>query len=193
VSEEKVLEILIDLCTALEAAAIDAKHRIAELTSAKEPQAVREETFDILKFEPQTGSRLGQFEIAAKAKNLEDKFNHAFQILRQANAVIADPYHGPNYKHNYWTYQDAIYRKVRKEKGPESKTEVDVIAQIEAKFPTELKEILTFEAIGEYIVIKPRQYLGSENFAKIASIVRGEGGEYLSAGKESHFRIKKRR
>ena len=32
----------------------------------------------------------------------------------------------------------------------------------------------------------------AENFAKIASIVRGAGGEYISAGKESHFRIPKR-
>jgi len=56
-------------------------------------------------------------------------------------------------------------------------------------FPEELENMLTFEEVGEYIIIKPRQYLGSENFAKIASIVRGEGGEYISAGKESHFRL----
>ncbi len=56
-------------------------------------------------------------------------------------------------------------------------------------FPEDLEEMLTFEETGNYIVIKPRQYLGSENFAKIASIVRDAGGEYISAGKESHFRI----
>jgi len=56
-------------------------------------------------------------------------------------------------------------------------------------FPGELENMLTFEEVGEYIIIKPRQYLGSENFAKIASIVRGDGGEYISAGKESHFRL----
>ncbi len=56
-------------------------------------------------------------------------------------------------------------------------------------FPKDLEDMLLFEEEKEHIVIKPRQYLGSENFAKIASIVRDEGGEYVSAGKESHFRL----
>jgi len=56
-------------------------------------------------------------------------------------------------------------------------------------FPKDLGEMLTFEESGEYIVVKPRQFLGSENFAKIASIIREAGGEYISAGKASHFRV----
>lgn len=68
---------------------------------------------------------------------------------------------------------------------------VRTIEDVRTLFPEELENMLTFEDVGEYIVIKPRQYLGSENFAKIASIVRGEGGEYISAGKESHFRLPK--
>lgn len=55
--------------------------------------------------------------------------------------------------------------------------------------PKELEEMLTFEESGEYIVVKPRQFLGSENFAKIASVMREAGGEYISAGKESHFKV----
>jgi hypothetical protein len=39
--------------------------------------------------------------------------------------------------------------------------------------------------------VKPRQFLGSDNFAKIASIVREMDGDYVSAGKQSHFRIPK--
>lgn len=58
-------------------------------------------------------------------------------------------------------------------------------------FPKDLEEMLTFEETQKYILIRPRQYLGSENFAKIAVVVRGAGGEYISAGKESHFRIPK--
>lgn len=55
----------------------------------------------------------------------------------------------------------------------------------------EFADMLVFEDIGKYIVAKPRQFLGSENFAKIASIFRKLGGEYISAGKESHFRVLK--
>jgi len=58
-------------------------------------------------------------------------------------------------------------------------------------FPQELEGLLIFTDKGDYVMIKPRQYLGSENFAKIASIIRGAGGEYISAGKDSHFRIPK--
>ena len=63
------------------------------------------------------------------------------------------------------------------------------IADVRTVFPKELENMLTFEEKENYIVIKPRQYLGSENFAKIASLVRSAGGEYISAGKESHFRV----
>lgn len=45
---------------------------------------------------------------------------------------------------------------------------------------------------GEWILVRPRRYLGSENFAKIASIIKECGGEYVSAGKQSRFRIPRR-
>ncbi len=60
-------------------------------------------------------------------------------------------------------------------------------------FPPDLDSLLSFEEKNEYIVIKPKQFLGSENFAKIASTVRGIGGEYISAGRDSHFRVYKKK
>ncbi len=63
------------------------------------------------------------------------------------------------------------------------------IEDIRMAFPEDLEHLLNFEEKDDYIMIKPRQFLGSENFAKIASAVRGMGGEYISAGKESHFRV----
>jgi len=56
-------------------------------------------------------------------------------------------------------------------------------------FPTEFENMLNFTETPQYIIIKPRQFLGSDNFAKIAAIIRSNGGEYISAGKESHFRL----
>ncbi|HSV50333.1 MAG TPA: hypothetical protein VLH35_08445 [Candidatus Acidoferrales bacterium] len=64
---------------------------------------------------------------------------------------------------------------------------------IRMSFPEELETRLSFEEKGEYIIIKPKQFLGSDNFAKIASAVRGMGGEYISAGKDSHFRVPKKK
>ena len=67
--------------------------------------------------------------------------------------------------------------------------EMRTIDDIKTLFPKDLGEMLMFEEMEEDIIIKPRQYLGSENFAKIAAIIRDAGGEYISAGKESHFRV----
>ena len=40
---------------------------------------------------------------------------------------------------------------------------------------------------GDKIVIRPKHFLGADTFAKVAEIVRNNGGEYVSAGKASHF------
>ena len=67
------------------------------------------------------------------------------------------------------------------------------LEDLRMSFPVELESLLNFEDKTDYFVIKPRQFLGSENFAKIASTIRGIGGEYISAGKDSHFRVYKKR
>ncbi len=64
---------------------------------------------------------------------------------------------------------------------------------VRMSFPEELEARLGFEDKGDYITIKPKQFLGSDNFAKIASAIRGMGGEYISAGKDSHFRVPKKK
>jgi hypothetical protein len=65
------------------------------------------------------------------------------------------------------------------------------IDDIRMSFPEELEAKLDFADKSDYITIKPKMFLGSDNFAKIASAVRGMGGEYISAGKDSHFRVPK--
>ena len=76
---------------------------------------------------------------------------------------------------------------------PPETVEERSIDDVKMMFPEDLENMLNFEEKDDYIMIKPRQFLGSENFAKIASIVRGVGGDYISAGKESHFRIPRRK
>ena len=67
-----------------------------------------------------------------------------------------------------------------------------VVDDVRVAFPEDLEALLSFQEKDDYIMVKPRQFLGSENFAKIASAVRGMGGEYISAGKDSHFRVPKK-
>lgn len=64
------------------------------------------------------------------------------------------------------------------------------IDEVQRVFPKDLLSLLIFEVKEDYIIVKPKQYLGTENFARVASIVREQfGGEYVSQGRESHFRI----
>ena len=65
------------------------------------------------------------------------------------------------------------------------------INDVKKGFSPELGGMLFFEEMENYIIVKPRRFLGSDNFAQIASIVRDLGGEYISAGKNSHFEIPK--
>ena len=55
--------------------------------------------------------------------------------------------------------------------------------------PEDIATRLTAEVKGNFWIIKPKQFLGSENFATLASEIRGMGGEYCSMGKDSHFKV----
>ncbi|MEM3596688.1 MAG: hypothetical protein QXJ53_00940 [Candidatus Bathyarchaeia archaeon] len=76
---------------------------------------------------------------------------------------------------------------------PKTIEKTQSIEDIKMMFPEDLENLLNFEEKDDYIIIKPRQFLGSENFAKIASVVRGIGGDYVSAGKASHFRVPRKK
>jgi hypothetical protein len=66
------------------------------------------------------------------------------------------------------------------------------INEVKSAFSSELAGMLFFEESGSFVIVKPRRFLGSDNFAKIASIVRELGGEYVSAGRNSHFKVAKK-
>ena len=65
------------------------------------------------------------------------------------------------------------------------------VNDVKQAFSSELAGMLIFEESGTFIIVKPRRFLGSDNFARIASIVRDLGGEYISAGRNSHFKVPK--
>lgn len=65
------------------------------------------------------------------------------------------------------------------------------ITDVKQAFSSELEGMLLFEEKEKIIIVRPRRFLGSDNFAKIASIIRNLEGEYVSAGKKSHFEVPK--
>ena len=62
--------------------------------------------------------------------------------------------------------------------------------QVYAEFPPEVADKLNFKPDGDVMLIVPREFLGKELFADVSAIVKGMGGEYISAGRDSHFKVK---
>ena len=75
------------------------------------------------------------------------------------------------------------------EHGP--KSDVDKLADLIANFREDQQLLLDFSDEGDHYKITPKNFLGSEKFAEIGAVVRELGGEYISQGKESHFRVEK--
>jgi hypothetical protein len=70
-----------------------------------------------------------------------------------------------------------------------SQTEVERIRNAFAK--CSVIDRLAFEDKQDYTVIRPIAFLQSEGFSEVAKIMKELGGDYISAGKDSHFRIPK--
>ena len=65
--------------------------------------------------------------------------------------------------------------------------------QIQQAFPEDLRNELTFETEDEAFIIRPKGFLGHDIFTKAFAIVADKlGGKYVSAGKDSHFRVPKK-
>jgi hypothetical protein len=93
-----------------------------------------------------------------------------------------------------------VSKSLKAVKGPSTAPAVSVtpavkkmrgIKKVKEAFSPELEGMLTFDERENIIIVKPRRFLGSDNFAKIASVIRNLGGEYISAGKNSHFKVPK--
>lgn len=59
-------------------------------------------------------------------------------------------------------------------------------------FPEIYAEMVTVMDRGSFWQITPKAFLKTEDFVEIARIVKQLGGDYVSAGKFSHFKIPKK-
>ncbi len=72
---------------------------------------------------------------------------------------------------------------------PSPTASVPAIDKVRKAFPEELEDRLTFTVKGDWVIVKAKEFLGHDTFGKVAGLIRGLGGEYISAGKDSHFRV----
>jgi hypothetical protein len=125
-------------------------------------------------------------ELVGKVEELAITLNKVSEELRAVSTSLRSLATGQ-------TVQPPPAQTVQASAAREAGAKQRSVDEIRMSFPEELENRLGFEDKGDYIIIKPKQFLGSENFAKIASAVRGMGGEYISAGKDSHFRVPKKK
>jgi len=121
-----------------------------------------------------------------------DKFAKVGKIARQLGGEYVSKGKESHFKIPKMTTQSKLSDEAKKaETGKQTvpATLNDPIGNVKQMFSAELIALLDFTVEGNAIVMRPKKFLGSENFAKIASVVRGMNGEYVSMGKDSHFKI----
>jgi len=68
---------------------------------------------------------------------------------------------------------------------------VPFVEQVRMLFPEQYLRILKIYEDGDFVIVMPKSFIDPKDYSKIAAIVREVKGEYVSQGKQSHFRIKK--
>ena len=78
--------------------------------------------------------------------------------------------------------------KIRKKVSKDGK---NALEKIKAKFNSKWVEFLDFEVDDQNYIIKPKKYLGANMFYELSARIHRLDGFYVSAGKNSHFKIPK--
>jgi hypothetical protein len=167
----------LDFLNGLEALCVKRRKQIEKLFGAEKPPSWNDKK---IRWTNEQGPK-GSFQKSEDVDSLDFK-NLVKDLNAQKGKLYRDGYF-------YWLWQSGstVGRKLKgKAKAPASQDDAQNIAE---KFPEDLRGILSFECQADAIIIKPRQFLGSETFAKVVDIVKQQGGEYVSAGKDSHFRV----
>jgi len=132
-------------------------------------------------------------QLLAKIEEVNQKLNKVSDELRVVSASVKSLAVGQITKPASPTPTPSAPRPAAAPPAPVDANRPRSLDDIRMSFPEELEARLDFNEKGDYIIIKPKQFLGSDNFAKIASAVRGMGGEYISQGRDSHFRVPKKK
>jgi hypothetical protein len=165
------------------------EHKGAPVTEEPATLRVEEIVQKLSKFEELITIDLessAQFVIVKPKEYLKERWNDVMTPIRGLGGEWVS-----QGKEGHWIIPKLGKDEKKAEQSTQKKIDENAspVDKVKILFPQELETMLTFTLTNDYVVIKPRQFLGSENFAKIASIVREASGEYISAGKESHFRI----
>lgn len=88
-----------------------------EIKKETKKPTLRETIFTELNFKCEEGPKIGVFEAAYLADNLQDKWNTAYNFLGIFGGTIKDRFYNEGYQYSYWLYKGPkIYRQKLKPK-----------------------------------------------------------------------------
>lgn len=172
--EDLCLQAFTEFLNAVEAGIAAARQQIKAVKVGWDPEKIKWTDAEGTKGPYQRSEDVNSLDFKAMLKDLA---SHGGRITRNG--------------YFYWTFQNGS-TVGRKKRGKGIPKQGEASEKIEGLFPQDLRGLLSFNEEADTWIIKPRQYLGSENFAKMVTIVKHAGGDYVSAGKESHFKIPKK-
>src|SRR5208282_3057097 len=103
---------------------------------------------------------------------LSDNIEMEYIALQQKKQPPKEPFKSP---------METANNAQREREATAAQKQPDQIERIRMQFPEDIEARLDFAKNGNYIQINPKQFLGTEIFARISTTVRGLGGEYISA------------
>jgi hypothetical protein len=79
------------------------------------------------------------------------------------------------------------------EPKPQAQSTMEKVAKFKEKVGPEVADMLTFDTdnSANFITIKPKKFLGTENFKVVCAAAKDLGGDYIPAGKDSRWQIPK--
>lgn len=108
-------EDITDFLHGIEASCVKLRKQIEKLLGTEVKAKVSEDRFNCLKWQDEKGEKLGDFQAAYRSHNLPENWDHAWNILKANNSLIANPFHEEGYVYRYWIYpekyKDRIFRK----------------------------------------------------------------------------------
>jgi len=77
---------------------------------------ISETLFTDLIWKPETGAKLGEYEISLIQSNDPDKWNKAYNFLLNEQSTISKRFHEESYKFSYWLYPKKYDYKIFRQK-----------------------------------------------------------------------------
>ena len=125
-----------------------------------------------------------------------DLFSKQILAIVRSNAFedVADAYPIPEFKVTYTKRSKTVFKPTTRSKieaKPTEKLRIQAsqdLKGVEEEFNPEQRELLSFSVDGDYVIVKPTQYLKTE-WNEINDVVKSIGGRWVKGDIDSYWEI----